>query len=491
MLGEEIIPPLAKVLLVLETLGESMSELKTTVTTEMKLMRTSIQELQSENNKLKEEIAAQKLESKGLLKVWNEVPQMKNLVINLQGEVFELQRRIKTQSEEFSKSLALLSKDPMPTGAEYLKQRTEEQVQWNRHLQGLREEVQPLVHSVTLVQKCMGEQSQEFVNQIQLLREEVKPRVAVIPSPGPDLASALQEMESRLKTHVVGAHEAHRTALVDREKEHLAREARNRNIRIVGLSESEGEDTRAVVSDFFSDVLKVQEAQVEHTVRVGKKESDAVAAGGTGLWKDSDLVILVETWETMEDGLPALPEFTLVTSVWNKRKGERGRGFGGVAAWIRDGIDLKATVEHKGPLNQFICLRITMDRSTTALVQTVREVFAPRQQKNQVWFDEECHKARVKALDTSVLERDGVFRAYKNLIRAKKRAHLRIQQEGMIRALYSEPRLFWSQLNKKQKGADLDTNDLKRYDGERFKNEVTGAGRASTVCSLFRWAGFR
>ncbi|KAL3677269.1 hypothetical protein R1sor_027217 [Riccia sorocarpa] len=356
MLGEEIIPPLAKVLLVLETLGESVSELKTTVTTEMKLMRTSIQELQSENNKLKEKIAAQKLESKGLLKVWNEVPQMKNLVINLQGEVFELQRRIKTQSEEFSKSLALLSKDPMPTGAEYLKQRTEEQVQWNRHLQGLREEVQPLVHSVTLVQKCMGEQSQEFVNQIQLLREEVKPRVAVIPSPGPDLASALQEMESRLKTHVVGAHEAHRTALVDREKEHLAREARNRNIRIVGLSESEGEDTRAVVSDFFRDVLKVQEAQVEHTVRVGKRESDAVAAGGTGLWKDSDLVILVETWETMEDGLPALPEFTLVTSVWNKRKGERGRGFGGVAAWIRDGIDLKAMVEHKGTLNQFICL---------------------------------------------------------------------------------------------------------------------------------------
>ncbi|KAL3693684.1 hypothetical protein R1sor_007335 [Riccia sorocarpa] len=516
----------------------------------------------------------------------------------------------------------------------------------------------------------------QIVKQLKLLREEVKQRaVDIVPPPGQDLSSALEAMEVRLRTYAVCAQEAHRVAFDDREREYSAREARNCNLRVVGLLESDGEDTMAAVVDFFRDTLRVQSLEVEHTVRVGKRES----VGGVGTWKDADLVILVETWEIGENSLVELPNFTFVTSVQNWRKCERGRGFGGVAIWLRNGVDLTVTVDHKDPLKQFICLRVSMkltgtigflfacyfapagalvysrrgeespfmalteyiskvdgrgpvwvfgdfnsriqttqgenqsspedlswrrqveeekwarvsedvgsnsfapaftqmlntceltvlngtsgfpytsgftcytrmgnstvdfllantagrdmvaqfrigsrapesdhsslscvltgfdckrsrtrtsaprllrgldrskkevyertltDRLSTigqdallvsqVLIQTMREVLLRGANPDKVWYDAECHDARLKAMSSLPVDQEGAYRVYKNFVKAKKRAFLRSKQEELTRALYTEPRLFWKQFHTKQRVTELSVTDLKRYVEELY-----------------------
>ncbi|KAL3693697.1 hypothetical protein R1sor_007348 [Riccia sorocarpa] len=50
--------------------------------------------------------------------------------------------------------------------------------------------------------------------------------------------------------------------------------------------------------------------------------------------------------------------FTRLETLWNERKNSRGRGFGGVGVWVRDGSGLRVEVEKTDCRKQFLCLRL-------------------------------------------------------------------------------------------------------------------------------------
>ncbi|KAL3677244.1 hypothetical protein R1sor_027192 [Riccia sorocarpa] len=57
--------------------------------------------------------------------------------------------------------------------------------------------------------------------------------------------------------------------------------------------------------------------------------NEAVIQGGRDLWSRADIVGLVETWEKGKSTRDILG-FERVTDIWNVRKNDRGRGFGGI-----------------------------------------------------------------------------------------------------------------------------------------------------------------
>ncbi|KAL3677048.1 hypothetical protein R1sor_026996 [Riccia sorocarpa] len=180
------------------------------------------------------------------------------------------------------------------------------------------------------------------------------------------------------------------------------REERCRNIRIVGLAEAEGEVTKDLVLKFFKDDLRVAEPAVEYVSRVGRSDkgdrpilvrfksvegrgrilgywnvrglSDSVVLGGINLWKELDIFALAETWECSDEASVEILGFVRIVAVWNKKRFQRGRGFGGLAIWSRNRLGVKITVAHVDARKQFICLQLQEGRSKGFLVFTY---FAP------------------------------------------------------------------------------------------------------------------
>ncbi|KAL3696381.1 hypothetical protein R1sor_010457 [Riccia sorocarpa] len=115
------------------------------------------------------------------------------------------------------------------------------------------------------------------------------------------------------------------------------------------------------------DTLKEQQLTL---VNLGERlQSDSRSLGRqfskleTGLpIVQQDLIVLAETWETSDISSVDFPGFTLVTSVWNKKRTNRGRGFGGLTAWVRMGIGLDVNVHHIDKRNQFFVLRIQLKK---------------------------------------------------------------------------------------------------------------------------------
>lgn len=53
------------------------------------------------------------------------------------------------------------------------------------------------------------------------------------------------------------------------------------------------------------------------------------------IWKMADIINIVETWEHESNTIGEIPGFTLVGSTWNQRSQRAGRGYGGIATFIR------------------------------------------------------------------------------------------------------------------------------------------------------------
>ncbi|KAL3683248.1 hypothetical protein R1sor_001270 [Riccia sorocarpa] len=153
---------------------------------------------------------------------------------------------------------------------------------------------------------------------LQSLAERPNPVQSV--QPQQDLSKVLSDFDTRLRSFAEVTRANQVSLLQDQEREHGARQARCRNIRIVGLPEDEDVDTQA-------------------------------------LWKEVDLILLVETWEYTPESRVAFEGFSRVTSVWNKKK-QKGRGFGGLTVWSKDGLGIEITVEVLDPRKQFVGLRL-------------------------------------------------------------------------------------------------------------------------------------
>ncbi|KAL3681099.1 hypothetical protein R1sor_024055 [Riccia sorocarpa] len=93
--------------------------------------------------------------------------------------------------------------------------------------------------------------------------------------------------------------------------------------------------------------------------------------------------------------------------------------------------------------------------------------------KDQSWFTSECSQARQKAISSPPEVKHEEFRAYKNLIKAKRREFVRKQQLLLTEELSREPRLFWTRLKTKQKGSELGDQELLEYVGRLYSfNDV-------------------
>ncbi|KAL3693710.1 hypothetical protein R1sor_007361 [Riccia sorocarpa] len=93
----------------------------------------------------------------------------------------------------------------------------------------------------------------------------------------PDYGQLLVDLETRMRTHVEVSRQTHADFLQEQDREHSAREARCRNIRVVGLNKQEGEDTRECVTQFFRDVLRVADPVIDQVTRIGRSDKGARA----------------------------------------------------------------------------------------------------------------------------------------------------------------------------------------------------------------------
>ncbi|KAL3677226.1 hypothetical protein R1sor_027174 [Riccia sorocarpa] len=101
--------------------------------------------------------------------------------------------------------------------------------------------------------------------------------------------------------------------------------------------------------------------------------SDAVIQGCSDLWRETDMICLTETWEEAKTVLD-IPNFRCVKSVWNARKGRKGRGHGGIAIWICEGLNIETYVEHVDTKNQFVCIKLIAGNESGFIITSY---FAP------------------------------------------------------------------------------------------------------------------
>ncbi|KAL3693704.1 hypothetical protein R1sor_007355 [Riccia sorocarpa] len=275
--GPMEIPPLAKVLLVLETLTGSVAELKS----EVVAMR---RELVTHNVEVK-----QMRRTAGAIE--SEVQKIHGMILVIQGELSKCQPDLSpllTAATEYKDVVTEVSK-----------------AQLSPALSELRLEI----HELQLETKT---QSEAINSRLNSVIDSVK-AVGSTPQTG----FTLVDLDTRMKTYADVTRTAQSEVMLEQEREKNARDARAKNLRIVGLEETEDENTKDKVLEFFQGVLHVEPA-VDQAWRIGRKDR-----------------------------------------VWHPRRFNNGRGFGGVALWKRDEVQLDITVENTDPHNHFICFRIT------------------------------------------------------------------------------------------------------------------------------------
>ncbi|KAL3677246.1 hypothetical protein R1sor_027194 [Riccia sorocarpa] len=89
------------------------------------------------------------------------------------------------------------------------------------------------------------------------------------PHPGADV-SLIEAIETKFRSYADVTRTTHSTALKEHEEEQEARQLRSKNLRISGLEEIEGENTRDKVVDFLSGVMKVTSPVVDQAFHLGK-----------------------------------------------------------------------------------------------------------------------------------------------------------------------------------------------------------------------------
>ncbi|KAL3677231.1 hypothetical protein R1sor_027179 [Riccia sorocarpa] len=168
----------------------------------------------------------------------------------------------------------------------------------------------------------------------------------------------MEALETRMRTYAEVTRETHVEALREQEREKSERTAKEVNLRVVGLTESADEDTQKAVTKFFKESLRVVSPWVEQAMRVGRESSGSrTILGGYELWQDADIVALAETWEYKERERE-MPGFTQLTLMWNPKRFERGRGFEGIAVWVKTDLAVKCEVEFADPHKQFLTVKL-------------------------------------------------------------------------------------------------------------------------------------
>ncbi|KAL3687809.1 hypothetical protein R1sor_014118 [Riccia sorocarpa] len=117
------------------------------------------------------------------------------------------------------------------------------------------------------------------------------------------------------------------------------------------------EEATKLLTTLFSEVGNVKSAIVALRTDVQhlQKRLDISTSGQVDQLKSEFSV--VETWE-WRNTVVELPGFSEVAVVWNPRRVERGRGFGGIRVWVKQGNSTHVEVELIDEAHQFVVLRL-------------------------------------------------------------------------------------------------------------------------------------
>ncbi|KAL3696399.1 hypothetical protein R1sor_010475 [Riccia sorocarpa] len=434
------IPALAKVLLVLETVSEAVMEVKTSVKSlqnEIVVLRGQAQldqmSIKSELHKvqnLMEGLTSKVLES-GKTRL-EESSRVRQLQERQETHAQEVQASLQSLSLRWEEQSKLENSDWMPriqTAESTLHDLLTRQTEIVSHLQDQR----TALEGIKLETTGLGDRLQTKVQALEVRMTEMPQVLGKLHTgaTGSDLPQIVEAMEEKFKSYADVARSTQKDWLEAQEREREARMSRRKNLRVVGLLEEEAEDTPVRVASFFKEVLKVNSPVVEQATRIGRSdkgartilvrfrstEEKAVVLNnrsmlkGHRIWLDedltpaqtaakqkellkvreannagfiaylrdgcavSDVLLLAETWETGEQSKVDIIHFTRLTSVWN-HKG-RGRGHGGIAVWVRQGLRLAVSVEKLDTNKQFIVLRV-QGRNRRPPVFVVAVYFAPQ-----------------------------------------------------------------------------------------------------------------
>ncbi|KAL3683262.1 hypothetical protein R1sor_001284 [Riccia sorocarpa] len=96
------------------------------------------------------------------------------------------------------------------------------------------------------------------------------------------LNDVVKTLEAKFKTYTEESRASQTAVVQEHERERLARVRKSLNLRIAGLVEEPDEDTKEVTTVFFRDVLRVADAGLESAVRVGRKGTETCDLGTGG-----------------------------------------------------------------------------------------------------------------------------------------------------------------------------------------------------------------
>ncbi|KAL3686524.1 hypothetical protein R1sor_009098 [Riccia sorocarpa] len=257
---------------------------------------------------LRGDIASASGESSSLTRVAKQTEAINGLVISLMGEISQVRsaftelqadfKRVRQHYEEQSLELRRQLRTVQDTCKEQHTELCTMRVQLEKVVQLMESQVtladfkadlQQLQHKmdvqsseckVVLTEQVAAIQALSSVTPVNLRNElsEMESRLRSYANvtrggeaiPAPDLEKILGEVDSKFRNYVEEARSKQVTLAEEHDRESIARQARGKNIRIVGLEELPGEDTQAVVQSFFLTALQIQPA-METAVRVGRE----------------------------------------------------------------------------------------------------------------------------------------------------------------------------------------------------------------------------
>ncbi|KAL3677281.1 hypothetical protein R1sor_027229 [Riccia sorocarpa] len=140
-------------------------------------------------------------------------------------------------------------------------------------LSKVRSTVQELRADNARLHGVIEKQTEDFKSQVVVLTREIKEVGKLVikfePKNQPDLHQAVSDLEEKLQSRMTANQASQLSLLREREKERDDQRVRSKNLRIVGLTETEGENTTEVVTEFFQETLRVSSPRVESVRRIG------------------------------------------------------------------------------------------------------------------------------------------------------------------------------------------------------------------------------
>ncbi|KAL3693702.1 hypothetical protein R1sor_007353 [Riccia sorocarpa] len=171
--------------------------------------------------------------------------------------------QVKDQLTILSESVTSLDKaGPQNTDSALAKLNTQISTSLKSVEQKLEEERLTVKTVVSQLEKC----SADLASQSRQLQEAITHR----PPSDTNMRTVMDTLDGKFQTFITSSRGAQEELHHEREREKEARASRSLNLRIVGIPESEDEDTKLATLEFFRDTLRVVRPEVVSATRVGK-----------------------------------------------------------------------------------------------------------------------------------------------------------------------------------------------------------------------------